>query len=148
MGPDRIERDIMIDAPVERVWAVVTEAEHVGRWFGDAGAEIELRPGGTFRCSWTKHGTVRGIVERVEPPHFFSYRWARPLGAEVMPGNSTLVEFSLTPEGKGTRLRVVESGFRGLEGTDAQRAKYAEENTEGWASELAEMATYIADRAS
>ena len=143
MVPDSIEREIVIEAPVERVWSVVTEAEHIGRWFGDAGAEIDLRPGGALRCSWAKHGTVHGVVERVEAPRFFSYRWARPVGADVRHGNSTLVEFSLTPEEKGTRLRVVESGFRELEGTDAEKAKYAEENTGGWKSELAELAAYL-----
>jgi uncharacterized protein YndB with AHSA1/START domain len=40
---DRIEREIAIAAPIERVWELVTEPEHVGRWFGDAGAEIDLR---------------------------------------------------------------------------------------------------------
>jgi uncharacterized protein YndB with AHSA1/START domain len=148
MVPDRIEREIMIDAPLERVWSVVTEAEHIGRWFGDAGAEIELRPGGAFRCSWGKHGTVHGVVERVEAPRFFSYRWARPLGVDVAPGNSTLVEFTLTPDGQRTRLRVVESGFRELDGTDASRAKYAEENTGGWKAELEELAAYVLQRAA
>jgi uncharacterized protein YndB with AHSA1/START domain len=104
MVPDKIEREIVIDAPVERVWSVVTEAQHIGRWFGDVGAEIDLRPGGAFRCSWDKYGTVHGV--------------------------------------KRTRLRVVESGFRELAGTDAERAKYAHENTGGWESELAELAAY------
>jgi uncharacterized protein YndB with AHSA1/START domain len=148
MVPDRIEREITVDAPPERVWAVVTQAEHIGRWFGDAGAEIDLRPGGTFTCTWEQHGTVCAVVERVEAPHFFSYRWARPTGAEVQPGNSTLVEFSLTPDGTGTRLRVVESGFRELDLSDDERAKYAAGNTEGWASELAELAEYAARQAA
>lgn len=142
--PDRIEREVVIDATVERVWSVVTEAEHVGRWFGDAGAEIDLRPGGRFTCTWAEHGTVRGVVERVEPPRFFSYRWARPMGVDVQPGNSTLVEFSLTPDGKRTRLRVVESGFRELDGSEEERAKHAADNTKGWASELSELVGYLA----
>ena len=148
MVPDKIQREVTIDAPVERVWSVVTEAEHIGRWFGDAGAEIDLRPGGAFRCSWGKHGTVHGVVERVEAPRFFSYRWARPLGTDVAPGNSTLVEFTLIPDGKGTRLRVVESGFLELDGSDEARAKYAEENTGGWKAELDELATYVLQRAA
>jgi uncharacterized protein YndB with AHSA1/START domain len=143
MVPDRIERDIMIAAPIERVWAVITEPEHVGRWFGDAGAKIDLRPGGEFRCSWEKYGSALGVVVKVEPPTFFSYRWARPLGSSVGPDNSTLVEFTLTPEGKGTRLRVVESGFRDLNLSDEDRAKYAGENYEGWGKELEELAGYI-----
>jgi uncharacterized protein YndB with AHSA1/START domain len=148
MVPDSIEREIVIDASVDRVWSVVTEAEHVGKWFGDSGAEIDLRPGGAFRCTWGKHGTVHGVVERVDAPRCFSYRWARPVGADVEPGNSTLVEFFLTPDGKKTRLRVVESGFRELAGSEAERAKYAEENTGGWKSELAELASYIVQRAA
>ena len=143
MVPDRIERDIVIDAPVERVWAVITAAEHLGRWFGDAGATIDLRPGGAFTCSWGEHGTVLGEVVKVEPPTFFSYRWARPLGAMVRPGNSTLVEFSLMAEGSGTRLTVVESGFGDLDMSDEDRAKYAGENRQGWASELDELAIYM-----
>jgi uncharacterized protein YndB with AHSA1/START domain len=46
MDHDRIERKALINAPQERVWELLTEAEHLGRWFGDAGAEIDLRPGG------------------------------------------------------------------------------------------------------
>ena len=41
---DSIERTIYIDAPVERVWTIVTEPEHLGQWFGDAGAS--RAPGG------------------------------------------------------------------------------------------------------
>ena len=148
MVPDRIERAISIDAPVERVWEVITQGEHVGKWFGDVTAEIDLRPGGRFRCTWAEHGTVHGIVERVERPRAFAYRWARPLGADVQPGNSTLVEFTLVEEGGGTRLTVVESGFRDLDLTDEERAKYAAGNVEGWKSELAELAEYLAMQAA
>ena len=35
MPTDTIEREIVIAAPVERVWEIVTEPEHMGRWFGD-----------------------------------------------------------------------------------------------------------------
>jgi len=148
MVPDRIEREITIDAPVDRVWDVITQAEHIGRWFGDAGAEIDLRPGGRFTCTWSEHGTVNAIVERVDRPRTFAYRWARPLGAEVKPDNSTLVEFTLLPDGTGTRLRVVESGFRTLDLSDEERAKYAAGNVEGWKQELDELIGYVARRAA
>ena len=45
MVPERIEREILIDAPLETVWAIVTEPQHVGTWFSNS-AEIDLRPGG------------------------------------------------------------------------------------------------------
>jgi uncharacterized protein YndB with AHSA1/START domain len=148
MVPDRIEREITIDAPVDRVWDVITQAEHIGRWFGDAGAQIDLRPGGRFTCTWSEHGTVNAIVERVDRPRVFAYRWARPLGAEVKSDNSTLVEFTLVPDGQGTRLRVVESGFRDLDLSDEERAKYAAGNVEGWKQELDELVSYVARRAA
>ena len=56
MSVDQIERETTIEAPVERVWALLTEPEHVGRWFGDAGAEIDLRPGGEMVMRWAEHG--------------------------------------------------------------------------------------------
>ena len=62
---DTIEREVQIDAPVEHVWALLTQAEHLGTWFGDAGAEIDLRPGGMLSLSWEEHGTAHGRVERV-----------------------------------------------------------------------------------
>src|SRR5687767_5181280 len=122
MTQDSIERETMIEAPVERVWSVITEAEHLGRWFGDAGAEIDLRPGGELTMRWESGDSARARVEMVEPPRRFAYRWFHYShaddGGEHTPANSTLVEFTLTPEGRATRLRVVESGFAGLGASD------------------------------
>jgi uncharacterized protein YndB with AHSA1/START domain len=145
MVPERIEQEIVIDAPLDVVWAVVTEPEHVGTWFSDS-AEIDLRPGGEASLTWEKHGTARAWVEKVEPPHSFSFRWARPVGQEPRKGNSTLVEFTLSAEGESTRLRVVESGFRELEGSEDEQAKYAEENTQGWDFELGELQEYVSTK--
>jgi uncharacterized protein YndB with AHSA1/START domain len=145
MVPDRIERDTFIAAPVKRVWALITEARHLGRWFGDAGAEIDLRPGGAMVMRWEEHGTTHGRVVAVEPHTRFSYRWAPfkdPGGEEPVEGNSTLVEFTLQPEADGTRLRVVESGFASLDTTDEQRAANHKGNTQGWEFETGELREY------
>ncbi|HEX4929506.1 MAG TPA: SRPBCC domain-containing protein [Gaiellaceae bacterium] len=143
MVPERIEREVLIEAPLEVVWSVVTESDHVAGWFGDS-AEIDLRPGGAAVFTWEKHGSAIARVEKVEPPHTFSFRWARPLGAEPDEGNSTLVEFSLSAEGEHTRLRVVESGFQALDASEEEKATYAEGNTEGWTAELDELQEYVA----
>jgi uncharacterized protein YndB with AHSA1/START domain len=147
MVPDQIERETVIAAPVERVWSLITEAEHLGRWFGDAGAEIDLRPGGEMVLRWQEHGTTRGRVVDVEPHTRFSYRWAPfkdPGGTEPVEGNSTLVEFMLEPQAGGTRLRVVESGFASLDTTDEQRTANHTGNTEGWQFETDELREYAA----
>ena len=147
MVPQRIERDILIDAPVEIVWAVVTEPEHISGWFSDS-VDLDLRPGGAAALSWNDYGTVRGRVERVEPPHFFSFRWVvhREPGAPVRDGNSTLVEFSLSPEGDATRLTVVESGFRGLSGSEDENQGHVDGHRRGWDLELGELQEYAEKR--
>jgi uncharacterized protein YndB with AHSA1/START domain len=145
MVPEQIERETVIAAPVERVWSLITEGEHVGRWFGDAGAEIDLRPGGAMVVRWSEHGTVHARVVDVEPHRRFAYRWApfrEPGGEEPVEGNSTLVEFTLLPEGDETRLRVVESGFRDLAVPEERQAENAEGNREGWRIELGDLSDH------
>jgi uncharacterized protein YndB with AHSA1/START domain len=141
MGQDWIEREIIIDASRERVWAVLTEAEHVAAWFGDS-ADIDLRPGGKAAFGWSGQGEHLAVIERVEPPAVLSYRWAREAGVEPADGNSTLAEFTLTEISVGTLLRVVESGFASLHiGPDAQ-VQAAEENVKRWTDELAQLKDY------
>lgn len=149
MVPQRIERDILIDAPVEIVWAVVTEPEHIGEWFSDS-AEVDLRPGGAARLRWDDYGTVHGRVERVEPPHFFSFRWVIPRepDAALADGNSTLVEFSLSAEGDATRLTVVESGWRDLAGSEDENQRHVDSHRRGWELELGELQEYVRTRVS
>jgi uncharacterized protein YndB with AHSA1/START domain len=117
MESDRIEREIVIDAPIERVWEVLTGPEHVGRWFGQGEpVPVDLRPGGIMRLDHGQYGDFPVLIVRVEPPRRFSYRWASAFPGEVATeDNSTLVEFTLAPDdGGGTRLRLVESGFARL----------------------------------
>lgn len=142
---DSIERDVFISAPVDRVWELVTRAEHLGRWFGDDGAEIDLRPGGRMTLSWKAHGTALGRVESVEAPHRLVCVWAAKMGTEPAPGNQTQVEFTLAPEDGGTRVRVVESGFASLDGPEAERVAKRALNVEGWQIELGELASYASE---
>jgi uncharacterized protein YndB with AHSA1/START domain len=147
MDPDRIEREILIEAPVDIVWAVVTEPEHISGWFSDS-VELDLRPGGRAVLRWEEYGAVHGRVERVEPPHFFSFRWVvhRTPGADVAEDNATLVEFSLSPEGEATRLTVVESGFGTLAGSDDERRQHLDSHRRGWEQELGELDDYVGQR--
>jgi uncharacterized protein YndB with AHSA1/START domain len=144
--PDRIEREIVIDAPVEVVWAVVTEPDQVSGWFSDS-VELDLRPGGEATFVWDQHRTVHGRIERVEPPHVFAFRWVAADSAEPTDGNLLLVEFTLTPEGEGTRLKVVETGFAQLAGSDDERREHFDGHTRGWELELGQLVVYVAERA-
>jgi uncharacterized protein YndB with AHSA1/START domain len=142
--PKSIEREVVIDAPVEVVWSIVTEPEHIGRWLSDA-AEVDLRPGGELVLSWDQIGTASGRVERVERPHLFSFRWVTPepgRDPSAREGYFTLVEFLLHAEGEGTLLRVVESGFASVDGTEEQNADLAARHVNGWGGFLDRLSEY------
>ena len=61
-------------------------------------------------------------------------------------GNSTLVEFSLSPEGDATRLTVVESGFRDLSGSEDENQGHVDSHRRGWKLELGELREYAEKR--
>jgi uncharacterized protein YndB with AHSA1/START domain len=140
--PQQIEREIEIAAPINRVWAILTEPTHIAAWFGDSVQMGNLRPGAAMVFGWRNDGNFRATAERVEPPRFFSYRWASNSDTDPTTGNSTLVEFTLTEVADGTRLRVVESGFASLDLPEDVQAKAAVENTDGWRSELDDLLRY------
>jgi uncharacterized protein YndB with AHSA1/START domain len=145
MGSDSIEREVQIDAPVDTVWSIVTEPENIARWFASH-AEVDLRPGGDLLFRFESGMDGKGTVEKVEPPHLFTFRWISPEPERDMvaaQGHYTTVEFSLRTEGEGTLLRVVESGFVALEGTAAENAALAERHEGGWGMFLERLAGLV-----
>jgi uncharacterized protein YndB with AHSA1/START domain len=73
------------------------------------------------------------VVETVDPPTRFSFRWNHPREEEPVVGNSMLVEFTLSSEGdERTRLVVAESGHEGRDWPDEEKQRYADEHREGW----------------
>ena len=146
MVSDRIERDVYIAASVSRVWEVVTEPTHIGMWFGNGEpAQIELRPGGRIVFDHGDHGKLPAVVEKVDEPRCFSFRWAADdttEGREPTATNATLVEFTLEPEGEGTRLRVVESGFKGVIAEPDVLERRQKANAAGWGRALLGLANY------
>ena len=139
--PDRIERTVELAAAPSKVWAALTTAEGLGAWFGDE-ATIDLRPGGSARMKWAGGHTADMRVERVEEPSVFGFTW-HIYGLPEGDPRRTYVEFTLEPAGAGTRLRVVETGFAQL--PEDMYHKAYDGNTQGWASELGELAAYLDD---
>ena len=139
---DRIERELVINAPVARVWAAITESDQIMKWLGDF-AEIDLRPGGRMVFGWSAHGRFNAVIDVVEPASRLVYRWTTEAGADVTDGNSTRVEYTLAEEGSGTRLRLVETGFDALAFEPEVRAAKHADNVGGWQAELDELKEYV-----
>jgi uncharacterized protein YndB with AHSA1/START domain len=145
MTPDRIEREIIIAASPIRVWSVLTEPHHVGVWFGQGvPTAIDLRPGGIMVLDHGQYGVHHTLIEKVDPPHYFAYRWASAHPGEITTeANSTLVEFTLTPDGDRTILAVVESGFASLTiPPEKESTAGYDSHASGWAEVVQNLATY------
>lgn len=141
MSEDRIERETLIEAPLERVWSLVAEP---GFWVAEEGSVhgTVAREGETMVAKNPQYGEFPVRVEKVQPPTYLAYRWASAFpGQEVREDNSTLVEFTLSQEGDKTRLRVVESGFAALAGSEELRSQAVKDNTGGWPEVLDALKT-------
>lgn len=145
-----IERSIVINAPRDRVWRALSNAEDFGTWFG---ASLE---GQTFAPGQRVRGPMSGacghenvwfdvVIERIEPQDLFSYRW-HPYAVEPSVDYSreepTLVTFTLKDApGNGTLLTVVESGFDKV--PPHRRLEAFRMNGRGWEGQLNNIVRHV-----
>lgn len=102
---EQIEHEETYLHPPERVWRALTDPAELGVWLmpNDFAAlaghrfTFDARPG---------LGLIDGEVLDVEPPRLLRCRWSGVFG-------HTVVTFTLTPVGSGTRLRVTHAGWDG-----------------------------------
>ncbi len=144
---DRIEKHMVLRAPRARVWRALTIAEQFGAWFR-VKVEGEFAAGETIRGRLVipgyEHVTLEMLVERIEPEHYFSYRWhpyAVDPKADYSAEPTTLVEFRLEEQAGGTALTIIESGFDRI--PLSRRAEAFRMNDQGWASQSEKLARYV-----
>jgi uncharacterized protein YndB with AHSA1/START domain len=146
---DSIERSIVINAPRDRVWRALTNADEFATWFG-----VDLR-GQTFAPGQRVRGLNTGcghedvwfdvVIERIVPQDLFSYRW-HPLaidpGVDYTKEEPTLVTFTLkdAPD-NGTLLTVVESGFDNV--PPHRRLEAFRMHNQGWEAQLNNIAKHV-----
>jgi uncharacterized protein YndB with AHSA1/START domain len=135
---DRIEQVITINAPLDRVWELVSEP---GWWVPSvAVTPVDHAPGHQVVRETEKCGRFPVEVVRVEPKTYAAFRWASHMpGADLGPGNTTLVEFVVRPVGGTVEVTVTESGFASVDAPAAVREQAWKDNTGGWESELADL---------
>jgi uncharacterized protein YndB with AHSA1/START domain len=144
---DRIEKDIVLRAPLSRVWRALTDAEQFGTWFRvrlESGFAVGKRVKGNITYPGYEHLTFEVTVERMDPERVFSFRW-HPYAIDPKKDYSkeptTLVEFRLEEVAGGTRLTVVESGFDHI--PIERRAEAYRMNSDGWAEQLQNIQRYV-----
>ena len=165
---DKIEKHVILKAPVARVWRAISDSKEFGAWFGFT-LEGPFVPGkpmkGTFNgkldeAAIIEHQKQLGLVpskvklpakdttfctvEKIEPERYFTFRWI-PYGidAEADPANepTTLVEFRLEATDDGTHLTIVESGFDRVPAH--RRARAFRMNEGGWAAQTENLKKYV-----
>ncbi len=145
--PNKIEKQIELKAPLERVWKAVTDAREFGAWFG-VKLEGQFQPGkpieGKFTNEKYAHVTMKVTVKEISPMATFSFTWI-PFGIDpeydYSKEDPTLVKFTFEPTASGTLLRVTEEGFDHV--PLVRRAKAFEMNTMGWGIQMKQIEEYL-----
>jgi len=107
-----IVAEIPIEAPLERVWDVMTSVATVPKWLGcmnytgAEGSTFHMQPDGTKRAAGDTGGATFCDILTLKPPHKFDFSW-------YVPGTpATTVELSLFSEGPDRSfVRLVHSGW-------------------------------------
>ncbi|MET0552661.1 MAG: SRPBCC domain-containing protein [Vicinamibacteria bacterium] len=106
----------------EKVWRALTDPAFLAEWLLPA-AGLRLEPGAAFTfqapsfADWD--GTVNCRLVEIETLRKLSYTWT--VGDMEI---DTLVTFTLTPTASGTRLSLVQSGFKPSQKQAAGGARY------------------------
>ncbi|MGV9860520.1 SRPBCC domain-containing protein [Gordonia sp. NPDC003425] len=139
---DRIEQEIVIDAPAQRVWDLVSEPG----WYINNRVitehRIETRGDLTVVHDPT-HGSFALRVLDLDAPRYAAFRWL--IDADDPDSSATLVEFWLTPTDSGVLLKVAESGFAALDEPEADRRSRFDDHTDGWRVELGLARDHLVD---
>ncbi len=146
--PDKIEKQIQINAPVSRVWRAITDYREFGEWF-------KVKLDGPFTPGETSHGKMthpgyehvawKANVKEITPESLFSFTWypyAIDPNVDYSGETPTLVEFHLTPAEDGTLLVVIESGFDKVPAHRRDEAFRMDEM--GWTAQMKNIENHVA----
>jgi uncharacterized protein YndB with AHSA1/START domain len=124
-----------IEAPPERVFRALTDADELARWFPSS-AQSDPRTGGDYVLRFefddeSKNHGYAGQYEEVRPRERIRYPWNGAFG-------DTTVEFSLRPSDGGTEVRLVHSGWTN------DVAETRERHDQGWRFFIDNLERYLA----
>jgi uncharacterized protein YndB with AHSA1/START domain len=108
----------------EKVWRALTDPVLLTEWLLPVvGLGLELEPGAAFTFKTQPYppwdGTVNCRILESEAHKKLSYAWV--VGAMAL---DTVVTFTLTPTASGTRLSLVQSGFKPDQKQSSGGARY------------------------
>jgi uncharacterized protein YndB with AHSA1/START domain len=144
---DRIEKMVLLRAPMARVWRALTNADEFGTWFRvamEGPFEVGRVAKGRITHPGYEHLVMEVTVERMDPEAVFAFRWhpyAIDPAVDYSKEPTTLVEFRLEAAPGGTMLTVVESGFDRIPAS--RRAEAFRMNDEGWSAQVENLRRHV-----
>jgi uncharacterized protein YndB with AHSA1/START domain len=119
---EAISFDFDLHHSPQKVWRALTDPVLLTEWLLPVvGLKLKLEPGEAFTFKTQAYpgwdGTVNCRVLEIEAPRKISYTWAVPF-------LDTVVTFTLTPTASGTRLSLVQSGFKSDQKREFGGARY------------------------
>ena len=109
MSTVSIVRDVFVNAPVERVWAALSQGEQLAAWFSDS-ATLDRRAGGTVEWRWATPGGEPYVAQGQVKEAVANKKLVIAAGAQSCWPNTTLT-FALAPDGPGTLLTLTHEGW-------------------------------------
>jgi uncharacterized protein YndB with AHSA1/START domain len=97
-----ITRELVLAAPADEVWDALTDPERLAEWFAND-VELDLRTGGLGVFRWDNGEIRTAVVEEVDPPRRFGFRWTD------CDDDASEVVFELDDVHGGTRVTVRET---------------------------------------
>jgi uncharacterized protein YndB with AHSA1/START domain len=103
-----VEREVRIAARPETVFEFFVDPQKMCEWKGRK-AELDPRPGGTYRVEINDQAIARGEFVEIEAPSRVVFTWGwegQQSGEHAVPPGSSRVEVDLIPDGDGTLVRL------------------------------------------
>lgn len=75
---------VSIAAPVEKVWAAVTEPEHIARWFPNSEVLDRVDVRGTGLFTFEAYGDFPVRIQELDPPRTIAYRGGNDNASAVL----------------------------------------------------------------
>jgi uncharacterized protein YndB with AHSA1/START domain len=103
-----VEREVRIAARPETVFEFFVDPQKMCEWKGRK-AELDPRPGGTYRVEINDQAIARGEYLEIEAPSRVVFTWGwegQQSGEHAVPPGSSRVEVDLIPDGDGTLVRL------------------------------------------
>lgn len=130
--PD-IRQQVLLHAPVSKVWEIISTAQGMRRWFMPS--DLEATEGHEFILEAGPFGQSPCKVIEVKPEHKLSFRW----------GKDWTLTFELEEQPEGTQFTLIHSGWDADQLTEFGQAHaiVRERMEQGWAGIVQKLAQEV-----